>query len=158
MLGFINNLYFNGDVMPKLAFYIDQKTLVDKSISWWNNSIINHVEIILDDGYSYSSSPVDGGVRRKIIDFNQDKWIFIECDWIDEDRVKDFFKETEGQKYDWLALIMSHVINAGHHSDTRWFCSEWCAAALGFHNPHRFTPASLFDVIFFIQSIRTKDC
>ena len=55
------------------------------------------------------------------------------------------FHRTHGAGYDWLGAI--GVVLKLPHNKSRWFCSEWCAYAIGCTNPHRYTPGELADTI-----------
>ena len=51
------------------------------------------------------------------------------------------FETTRGTKYDWLGA--TGVIARWRHDRRKWFCSEWCAAALRLDNPERYSPEML---------------
>ena len=88
----------------------------------------------------YSSSIRDGGVRAKTMPLPADKWDLIPVR-ATEAQVRAAFETTRGAKYDWLGA--TGVITRWRHDKRKWFCSEWCAMALGLANPERFCPSSL---------------
>ena len=88
----------------------------------------------------YSSSIRDGGVRLKTMPLPPEKWDLIPVR-ATEAQVRAAFETTRGAKYDWLGA--TGVIARWRHDKRKWFCSEWCAMALGLPNPERFCPGSL---------------
>ena len=92
----------------------------------------------------YSSSIRDGGVRLKTMTLPPEKWDLIPVP-ATEAQVQAAFETTRGAKYDWLGA--TGVIARWRHDKRKWFCSEWCAMALGLPNPERFCPGSLADTI-----------
>lgn len=93
----------------------------------------------------YSSSPRDGGVRVKVMELPSDKWdlLPLESDGAAHQKIRAHYLHTHGAAYDWRGVIGT-VLPCIGHSRRRWFCSEWCAAALGLRTPHRHTPQSLY--------------
>lgn len=61
-----------------------------------------HPYIIYD---CYSSSPRDGGVRKKIIKLKNSKWDLIELPNLTAEQVKCYFEQTKGAKYDWWGMM-----------------------------------------------------
>ena len=90
----------------------------------------------------YSSSIRDGGVRVKGMPLPADKWDLIPVR-ATEAQVRAAFETTRGAKYDWLGA--TGVITRWRHDKRKWFCSEWCAAALGLQYPDRYSPQALAD-------------
>ena len=88
----------------------------------------------------YSSSIRDGGVRLKTMPLPPEKWDLIPVD-VKPEQVYEALAETFAAKYDWLGA--TGVIARWRHDKRKWFCSEWCAMALGLANPERFSPGSL---------------
>ena len=88
----------------------------------------------------YSSSIRDGGVRLKTMPLLPEKWDLIPVD-VKPEQVYEALAATFGAKYDWLGA--TGVIARWRHDKRKWFCSEWCAMALGLANPERFCPGSL---------------
>ena len=88
----------------------------------------------------YSSSIRDGGVRFKTMPLPPEKWDLIPVD-ANPEQVYEALAATFAAKYDWLGA--TGVIARWRHDKRKWFCSEWCAMALGLANPERFCPGSL---------------
>lgn len=108
-------------------------------------SIYSHCEIAVPlsgGGYAcYSSSIRDGGVRVKKMDLPSEKWDLIELPGVtaaDLDRV---WQAAQGKRYDWLGAIGT-VLKIRQRPD-KWFCSEFCAAVIGFGEPSKYSPADL---------------
>lgn len=105
----------------------------------------SHCEIAIDLGGKfecYSVSWRDGGVRRKLIHLTDDKWDWIELPENVVTQARDLYRATLGAKYDvWGVFGMPLGVNAG--SLHRWFCSEWCAQAIGLSEPATYSPNDL---------------
>ena len=119
-----------------LAYYLGRKeenketTLVDQIICFFTRSRYYHVELIYDwspvtkRGRCFSSSPRDGGVRGKTIDFGDGHWEVYELKYhLSHNKVVDFFMNEYGKKYDWLGAIGS-AFPVLKENRKRWFCSE----------------------------------
>ena len=58
-----------------------------------------------------------------------------------------------GSKYDWLGILLAQVFRFGRQHKERWFCSEFCTAALqqlGIATnvkPYHQNPGSLFHLL-----------
>lgn len=114
----------------------------------------SHCEIAVEhprDGLfdCYSSSARDGGVRVKTMSLPADKWDLIELPRAVALSVSRLFCRTHGAGYDWLGAI--GVVLKSPHSKSRWFCSEWCAYVIGYTNPCRYSPQTLY------AAVSTKD-
>ena len=117
--------------------------LSDRIIRALTRSTYSHCElaVVHDNEYTcYSSSIRDGGVRVKPMPLPPEKWDLIPVD-VNPKQVFAAFAATQGAKYDWAGA--TGVIARWRHDRYKWFCSEWCAMALGLANPERFCPGSL---------------
>lgn len=130
----------------RLALYRPHKwwDLGGRLVALWTRSEFSHCELEVD-GDCYSSSIRDGGVRAKRIGLNLPHWHVIDLPWADPLRVRLLYQETRTHRYGWLDLIGSQIFNARRQDSGRWFCSEWCAAALGIPSPELYSPGSLLD-------------
>lgn len=127
--------------MAALAFYKAEGTLFDHAIRWRTRSIYSHVELVIGPDW-YTSSPRDGGVRRKEIIPKDGRWDFVPVE-VEIERVIRLYARTQGQGYDWLG-IAGHAIGIPRiHSAGRWTCSEWVAEALGLGRAWRWTPEGI---------------
>lgn len=124
-----------------IAFYKGKDDLLDRLVQWWTKSPYSHCELVID-GVAYSSSPRDGGMRTKVIDFNPNHWDIIPIS-ADKDACKKWFNDRLGAKYDWLGLL-GFIIPMRLESPYRWFCSEAIASALGLPHPWKITPDTLY--------------
>ena len=104
----------------------------------------SHCELALPHGngqYDCCSSSIrDGGVRVKGMPLPSEKWDLIPVD-VSPEQVYAALVATIGAKYDWAGA--TGVIARWRHDKRKYFCSEWCAMALGLANPERFCPGSL---------------
>lgn len=103
----------------------------------------------------YSSSIRDGGVRLKTMPLPADKWDLIPVNqqdaYID---VLHYFAQTRGKPYDFIGAC--GVVLGIKGSLKKWFCSEWCAAALGLQYPDRYSPQALADGLRQPEKARQK--
>ena len=129
----------------QLALRKNDTRLTARAIQWWTNSIYSHCEIVIDN-MCYSSSAMDGGVRRKQITLDPEKWDVIELAWADAGRSLSYFQATDPQKYGWLGLVVSQLFNLNRETKGAQFCSQWCAAALGLPNPASYSPRTLAEL------------
>lgn len=127
----------------RLALYKGGGSAGNALIRWWTRSPYSHCEIVIGD-LAYSSSIHDRGVRAKRIEFNPEHWDFVPLKGVDPHNVRVMYARTAGQPYGWLDLLWRQVLNRPGDSEG-WFCSEWCAAALGLPNPQTYSPATLAD-------------
>ncbi len=126
----------------RAAFYVADGNIGDKLIRFRTNSDTSHVELIVNNRM-YSSSPRDGGVRSTNVPLNKDNWRFIDLPHVNGDNVLEFFGDTRGMGYDWVGVTVGQFLYFNIDEKKKWFCSEWCSAALGFTDPWRFTPGLL---------------
>lgn len=116
----------------KICFYKGFKgTFLDKMISLFTFSKYSHCELLLSDGYSYSSSNRDGGVRRKIIDYDPDKWDIFNLEVISEKYIYIFYNHTNRCSYDYISIFINFILPFFRISTgTQYYCSEWVSTAL----------------------------
>lgn len=133
--------------MIQAAFYKKRGDWVDRVIRFRTVSPYSHVELVAPNGLCYSSSPRDGGVRAKAIGLLPEDWELVPVPWADYATIKDFFDRTNGNPYDFVGAIVGQGLAAKAHRDGAYFCSEWCAAALGLSDSWRYSPALLYNVL-----------
>ena len=85
-----------------------------------------------------------GGVRFKRIVLDPARWDFLRVPQGARHAI-DWFRLYEGAMYDWQ-FVAGFFNWAVPNKPDRWTCSEACAAALGYLEPWRFDPCSLYDV------------
>ncbi|ERI52170.1 hypothetical protein N878_01175 [Pseudomonas sp. EGD-AK9] len=130
-----------------LALYKGKGRLFNRLIRLWTRSRYSHCEIVMPDGRWLSASAMDGGVRAKYIELNLAHWDLIPLPWANTNRIAHLFRQHAGKGYDWAGIFFSQLLASGLHSRRRMFCSEFCAAALGFDtSAQRFSPAMLGEV------------
>lgn len=128
--------------MIKAAFYIGKGNYLDKIIRWRTSSDTSHVELIVGNSM-FSSSPRDGGVRMRPLTTNASNWRIVDIPNIKNDAIYEFYDQTRGASYDWIGAVVGAGAAVDVQSKNKWFCSEWCAHALGYEQGWRFTPANL---------------
>lgn len=118
--------------MMQIAFYKGpaqdwRHKLAHWAVCLFTRSNYSHCELVID-GICWSASARDGGVRRKVIDLKSGRWDVVP---IHGDRVGAlaWFTAHEGEAYDW-AGVFRFALPWLPNSDTRWYCSEACAAAI----------------------------
>ena len=144
----------------KAAFYRGTRPglagIYNRLVRWWTKSPYSHVELIFYDGVkcagglAASASNMDGGVRTKVIDFDLARWDFIELPDELAERAWQWFRDHDGAPYD-LVGNLQFVLAPVPHSQTRWFCSEAVAAALGIPDPWRYSPGTLASALTLLQ-------
>ena len=95
----------------------------------------------------YSASIRDKGVRRKVMLLPTAKWDLIQMESTSEahERLQRVWTETRGQGYDLPGAF--GVVFGLPENRRRWFCSEWCAAALGLPAGWRWSPNDLAAIV-----------
>lgn len=131
----------------KIAFYKGVGQPFNRFVRWWTSGPYSHCEAVFvtGDGLSgpvlcWSSSWMDGGVRRKMMTLNPDHWDIIDVPAFDDARALRWFAEHEGDKYDLLGLLSTS--SPIRHSTRRWFCNEAVGAAGAVRDAWRFDPNS----------------
>ena len=105
----------------RLALYKGRGNIGNATIRWWTGSIYSHCELVVD-GWCYSSSVMDGVVRRRRVGPGADQislgehWDLLELPWADADTVVEYFAATDDDRYGWPSLIMSQVFNRNRQS------------------------------------------
>lgn len=138
-----------------LALYKGKGQIGNAFIRWWTGSQYSHCELVVD-GWCYSSSMMDKGVRRKLIDLHDGKWDLVELPFADANFIRDYFYKTDHHAYGWLGLIRSQLFNRNRPAERAQFCSEWCANALGLPNAPSYSPASISKQAQYLASIYGK--
>ena len=118
----------------------------DWAVRLLTRSPYSHCELAVprdDEQYDcYSSSIRDGGVRVKTMPLPLSKWDLTPIRQANAyAELASHFAATRGQAYDWPGAL-GIVLPTRQHAQ-KWFCSEWCAAALGLPDPARYSPAAL---------------
>ena len=114
----------------KIAFYTGRGKILDRLIRKWTKSKYSHVELIINN-ISYSASPRDGWVRKKIIEYEAENWLIFDLKNIfDINIALKFLNQNLGQKYDLRGIIFSQVFNLELHNKNKYFCSELIIEAL----------------------------
>lgn len=113
----------------KVAFYkYEYGDWKDWLIVKLTRSKYSHIELIFDDGSSLSSSPRDGGVRFKEIEYKPERWDFLNID-SEIDRERDEYLDrafdliNHRHRYDWLSIFLGW---AGIKSYNRFNCVNAC--------------------------------
>jgi len=133
----------------QFATYKGKGKLFNRLIRFWTQSEFSHCEIVID-GFMYSSSIMDGGVRMK--PFHDDEnWELIDLPWASSESVLTYHRATFNHQYDFADLITRHILHIPTKGNSGQFCSEWCAAALGIPNARDYSPAALLDLVLFVN-------
>ena len=134
----------------RVAFYKVNHTgiqgIYSRAVRWWTKTIYSHCELIFSNGQAASASFMDGGVRFKQIDFEPEKWDFIDLPDYLEPAARAWFVKYQGAKYDLLGNL-HFVVGAVGDDDSKWFCSEAVAAALGIDKAYRYDPGDLYPIL-----------
>lgn len=124
----------------KIAFYIADGEWTDQLIRCWTNSFTSHVEIVFDDGWWFSSSPRDGGVRMKEIQIDPTvepkHWLFFEVPQLSpvkEAAIRAWAEKIsqDGIEYDMCAIILKFGLHLPVWDNPwKWICTEALLRAL----------------------------
>lgn len=118
----------------RIAFYKGFGLRRDRFIKWWTKSSYSHVELILPDGRSLGIRPPEfPRVRMSESQKFPDKdWDFIDFDITDNQfkNIIEFWTLTKDHKYDWIGMVLSHILKVRVKTISKWYCSEWVAQAL----------------------------
>lgn len=136
--------------MVKIALYIGDGQIGNWGIRKWTGRKESHCELIVNS-LSYSSSLMDGGVRRKYILYSPSNWYIINIPWAIEENILSHYEKTKGNKYGLLSLVSSQIFNRNTDDSEADFCSEWCARALGLPSPNSYSPGTLADMVHFLN-------
>jgi hypothetical protein len=146
-----------------LAAYVGRGRWYDGFIRWFTGYDCSHVELAWRDAggwWGFSSSPRDGGVRVKRIDFDTPHWRLTPLCPANPGAVIAQAERMAGtaRGYDWRGLALTMALAAGRHDRGRYFCSEAVACALGLPSPQRYSPGHLEELLRWQAQItqRTK--
>ena len=90
---------------------------------------VTHVELVVNN-LCYSSSSMDGGVRRKSIDIRNGNWDIIPIICDNESEIIRFYQQTKKRKYDHVAAVLNHLFRLAIELYTyKYTCSEWVIEA-----------------------------
>lgn len=140
----------------QLALYKGKGLIGNALIRWWTGSQYSHCELVVD-GICYSSSLMDKGVRKKVIDLKPENWDLVDLPSYLAPEVLEYFERTKGQKYGWLDLIRSQIFNTASDEEGTSFCSEWCAKAIGIPSPTIYSPKTLHLLLLYLFSSNLKE-
>lgn len=132
----------------RIAFYKSTRPglpgIYNRLVRWWTRSDFSHAEIVFSDGMAASSSFADGGVRFKRIAFDPAHWDFVDIAG-DEKAARRWYAEREGRAYDVMGNV-GFVLGFVPDGQDKFSCAESVAAALGYAEPWRYSPAILHSV------------
>jgi len=154
-----------------LAEYIADGEIGNAVIRWWTGRTApdereSHCEFI-HDGWMYSSSIRDKGVRRKpcllpweidwksedeaqsgeeLIVLGEDTWRITHCPWASGQALLDHYRRTKGHPYGWLDLLASQILRRPSKDTRGDFCNEWLAMSQGIVNPREYNPGTFGDL------------
>lgn len=131
----------------QIAFYKGRTRFFNRLVSWWLSGPYSHAELILDTdagGYAAcaSSSFLDGGVRLKYMRLDPEHWDIVDVQG-DKATAWAWLKEHDGDQYDTFGLL-GLVWRRGKGNPDKVWCSESVAAMLGYDEPWRFDPMTLY--------------
>lgn len=117
--------------MIKVAFYKSNYKWWSVLIKWWTKSKYSHCEFYVGD-CSLVGISTEQRVRKKIQQLNPKKWDLVELNTKDftTDDIEQFFKLTQGAKYDWKGIILSQIFARKQDNENKYTCSEWVIECL----------------------------
>ncbi|XWN29968.1 MAG: hypothetical protein ROR55_21100 [Devosia sp.] len=134
-----------------LAFYRGRGTVLDRLIRWATRSRYSHVEMVLTRNPGVwdmvGASPRDGGVRRHTLRPKMGHWDLVEVRHHDPKAVQEFALGKVGERYDWLAIALTHILALRRERRNRWLCTELVAHALGEPELAHLSPGDLHTIL-----------
>ena len=124
--------------------------LLSKLIRWWTRSEFSHCEVLFG---RIMVSAVEGvGVRSLVVteDLSAAQWEVVTPPKHDDRDAYLWAISEQGCKYDWLGILFCQIFKFGRQHKDRWFCSEFCTAALQHAGlftqvrPYRYSPGGLY--------------
>lgn len=114
------------------------------AIRLWTWSRWSHAELVID-GWCYSASVMDGGVRRKQIDLDSGHWDIVPIELTQGECAKAlaWFLVNEDAGYD-FRNIARWVIPLVPQHPMQYVCYEAIGSALGFAGAHRLDADDLY--------------
>jgi len=138
----------------KVAFYRGSTGALHKLIGAWTKSVHTHVELVLPEGARLGIRPWKEGVVKcwEEVDDEPHNWDHVPYIVTPDQltRINEFYNETQGQPYDWVGVVGSHVLPYRVQQSGRWFCSQWVGRALDLAGiapvpkEHELNPGRLF--------------
>lgn len=113
--------------MVYIALYKGNYKLYSRVIRWFTNSKYSHCELYYDGTLVGISG--DDGVRKKKQSLNPLVWDTYKVD-IDITTIEDFYKCTQGKKYDWKGILLGCIFNLKQGAKDKYTCSEWVIECL----------------------------
>lgn len=143
----------------KVAFYKGTRSgisgLFNMAVRWWLSIPYSHVELLLENGESWSCSLAAKGVRKKRIEYSPEKWDIIDVpsEFKEEDAVR-WFTENEGKVNYSILLLVAFVIPVFLHlvPNDREVCCTSIAKALNIPEHRRYDP---FELKLFLEKYRS---
>ena len=145
----------------QVAFYKSTSRLFNRAVSWWKRGPYSHCELIAgwvgDRADCYSSSFMDGGVRRKLIELDPTHWdlVTIEVSTDVANAAEEWFVAHLGQKYD-VAGLVGFVWGPWAERPDHWFCNEAVGTALGLQEAWRFDPNAFAAALLYAHQEANK--
>ncbi|MCT4655864.1 MAG: hypothetical protein N4A65_08640 [Cohaesibacter sp.] len=144
------------------AFYKAKGTWQNAVVRFGTRSQYSHCEAILQVAeheervMCHSASSMDGGVRSKEIVLHKECWDLVTLPpcFYDKAHVAKLLQDTKGAYYDYPGILLSHVFSLNRHSQSRWFCSEFCAELIKVPNPHTYSPQAFYDLVYYLRDKR----
>ncbi len=127
--------------------------LYNRIVRWWEPGQYSHCELVFSDGMAASSSFMDGGVRFKLIEFDPERWNFIELPAHLEFNAHYWFSIHAGEGYDLIGNFR-FLFDFLRNRNGKWFCSEAVGEALGMVEAWRLGPNGLAATLINVKQIR----
>ena len=125
-----------------------------------------HSELVYND-VVYLSNP--GGIRKQKFEYKSNMDIYELDKNIDISTVLSEFKKLEGKGYDYLAILLSQLLELQIDSNDKYFCSELCIYLInkGLQDTltfdlkeikdNEFSPNKLYKYLKFMELIKEKE-
>ena len=114
---------------------LEKPTFMQKLISWWTGSKYVHVEIRIGDMWVSAKE----GVGVKLMPYEDNtkhpSWDYVDIPNIDIYisklvAIEKWLNEKNGDKYDWIAIFLTHILKLRIDHKSKWTCSELVSKVL----------------------------
>lgn len=135
-----------------LAFYKGNGSILDKFVKYMTDGEYSRVAIIDSKGQWYTSSPVEGVIKKNITP-EKGKYDFmeVECEEEDYEKAIKFLEAQIGKENNFFGLLLSRSFHFLNYEE-KWFSSELAANFLNLINRgdinsayFKFSPSSLLE-------------
>jgi hypothetical protein len=134
--------------MVRAAFFRGKGTLADAIVRLLTRSQFSRVELAVGHkmatGWAcYAADPVEGHLRRRIVDLDPENWVIVEVPGVSKTRVQNWFKANLGRRVNMQHHLCLPFWQEGERCG-KYAPGEAAAAAIGMVEPSFFSVDRLY--------------